>query len=85
LINWRRVNKTITVATIREQDQENGRIINIDVNTETGEITANGDECGLGIATSAEDAFKYIYDAWGRWNTIEFVAEYGDGWNIEEV
>ena len=75
----------ITVATIRTDDRRDGELISIDVDTETGEITANGDECGLGIATSAEDAFKCVYDAWGRWNTIDFVAEYGDGWNIEEV
>jgi hypothetical protein len=72
----------ITVATIKEQDQENGRIINIDVTPKTGEITADGDDAMLGNATSAKDAFDRIYGAWGRWNTFEFIAEYDEGWTI---
>lgn len=75
----------ITIAHINADDKRDGELINIDVDTDTGEITANGEECGLGIATSAADAFEYVYDAWGRWDTVEFVAEYGDGWTIESL
>lgn len=73
----------ITVARIREDDREGARIIYIDVDPDTGEITADGDDAMLGTATSAEDAFERVYGAWSAWGTFCFMALYRDGWEID--
>jgi hypothetical protein len=67
----------ITVATIRANDSENGRIIPITL--ENGEILADGSDAMLGTPRNGADAMQRIFDAWGRWGTFEMRAILIDG------